>query len=201
MQGLNADIQELDIVTLKHDLPEHSLKEGDRGAVVHSYQDGQAFEVEFVADTGSTIAIVTLAPADIQRSLPESTIMREQPKVQMTFNAAVYGAAGNIEGSQTINVADQGFETLLNDYKQFFNNLQQKYPAQMPEVALQPIIDAEFQEIQKTQPQRWQNFLMLKRLWKGGKKAVIKVDEHFTEENGWGKTAIAFLEGLTENME
>jgi hypothetical protein len=71
MQSLNADIQELDIVTLKHDLPEHSLKEGDRGAVVHFYQDGKAFEVEFVADTGDTIALVTLTASDIQSGSPE----------------------------------------------------------------------------------------------------------------------------------
>jgi hypothetical protein len=27
---------------------------------------------------------------------------------------------------------------------------------------------------------------------------VIKVGEHFTEENVWGKAAIAFLEGVIE---
>jgi hypothetical protein len=128
------------------------------------------------------------------------TSMTEQPKIQMTFNAPVYGAAGNIEGNQIINAADQGFEALLNDYEQFFTDLQQKYTAQIPEVDLQPIIDAEFQEIQKTQPQRWQNFLSLKRLWNGGKKAALKVGEHFTEENMWGKAAIAFLEGISEDV-
>jgi hypothetical protein len=125
--------------------------------------------------------------------------MPEQPQAQMTFNAPVYGAAGNIEGDQIINVADQGFEALLYDYKQFFDNLQQKYPDPIPESALQPIIDVEFQEIQKTQPQRWQNFLNLKRLWNGAKKAGLKVGEHFTEENVWGKAAIAFLEGISED--
>jgi HEAT repeats len=134
-----------------------------------------------------------------------STSMSEkplaQPTVQMTFNAPVYGAAGNIEGNQVINVTDQNFDALLTDYQQFFNDLQQKYPTQPPEAALQPLIDAEFQEIQKTQPQRWQNFLNLKRLWNGGKKATFKMGEHFTEENLWGKMAIAFLEGITDNPE
>lgn len=133
---------------------------------------------------------------------PQSTqTMSDQPKIQMTFNAPVYGAAGNIEGNQIINVSDQNFDALLNDYKTFFNELRQKYPAQTPEAALQPIIDAEFQEIQKTQPQRWQNFLNLKCLWNGGKKATFKMGEHFTEENLWGKMAIAFLEGVTEKSE
>jgi hypothetical protein len=130
--------------------------------------------------------------------LPPVSTMTEEPKVQMTFNAPVYGAAGNIEGNQIINASDQSFEALLNDYKTFFNQLQQKYPAQTPKAALQPILDAEFQEIQKTQPQRWQNFLTLKRLWNGGKKAAIKIGEHFTEENVWGKAALAFLEGIIE---
>jgi hypothetical protein len=32
-----------------------------------------------------------------------------------------------------------------------------------------------------------------------GKKAELKVGEHFTEENLWGKGAIAFLEGISED--
>jgi hypothetical protein len=133
---------------------------------------------------------------------PQSTqTLSDTPTIQMTFNAPVYGAAGNIEGNQITNVSDQNFNALLNDYKQFLNELQQKYPTQTPEAALQAIIDAEFQEIQKTQPQRWQNFLNLKRLWNGGKKATFKMGEHFTEENLWGKMAIAFLEGIVEDSE
>jgi hypothetical protein len=133
---------------------------------------------------------------------PRSTsTMSDQTNVQMTFNAPVYGAAGNIEGDQIISVGDQTFDALLNDYKQFFNDLRQKYPTQTPEAAIQPIIDAEFQEIKNKEPQRWQNFLSLKRLWNGGKKATLKIGEHFTEENLWGKAAIAFLEGVIENSE
>jgi Domain of unknown function (DUF4926) len=66
MQSLNTDIKELDTVALRHDLPEHHLKQGSRGAVVHCYADGQAFEVEFVADNGDTIALLTLTSSDIQ---------------------------------------------------------------------------------------------------------------------------------------
>jgi hypothetical protein len=63
-------------------------------------------------------------------------IMSDSPKIQMTFNAPVYGAAGNIEGNQIINASAQDFDALLNDYQQFFNDLQQKYPTQPPEAAL-----------------------------------------------------------------
>ena len=41
-------IRELDAVVLTHDIPEHGLKKGDVGAVVHCYADGAAWEVEFV---------------------------------------------------------------------------------------------------------------------------------------------------------
>lgn len=152
------------------------------------------------ADPDVSIAAI-VAITDLTLLLFSNANMSDQPKVQMTFNAPVYGAAGNIEGNQIINASTPDFEALLNDYKQFFNDLQQKYPAQTSESALQPIIDAEFQELPKTQPQRWQNFLNLKRLWNGAKKSGLKVGEHFTEENVWGKAAIAFLEGITENIE
>jgi hypothetical protein len=127
--------------------------------------------------------------------------LSDPPKVQMVFNAPVYGVTGNVEGNQIINTSNQEFEQLLVDYKQFIDTLQQKYPDQTPETAIQPIIDAEFQAIEKSQPQRWQNFLTLKRLWNGAKKAGLKVGEHFTEENLWGKAALVFLEGMMEKPE
>lgn len=100
--------------------------------------------------------------------------MPEQPKVQMNFHASVYGAAGNVEGDQNINVPDQDFEALLAEYKQFIQDIQQKHPHPTSEAQLQQQFDQEVQAIAKTQPQRWQNFLSLKRLWQGGKKPVSK---------------------------
>lgn len=59
-------IEELDVVTLTHDISEHSLPKGSRGAVVHCYTDEQAFEVEFIDEAGETLALLTLNRADIQ---------------------------------------------------------------------------------------------------------------------------------------
>jgi hypothetical protein len=42
------------------------LKSGDVGTVVHCYGQGEAFEVEFVAASGKTVAVLTLTPADIR---------------------------------------------------------------------------------------------------------------------------------------
>jgi hypothetical protein len=61
------------------------------------------------------------------------------------------------------------------------------------------VIDAEVRELQTTQPDRGQKFLSLKRLWNGGKKAAVKVGEHFAESSVWGKAAVAFAEGAAED--
>lgn len=77
------------------------------------------------------------------------------------------------------------------------HNLQQEYPDVANETEAYRIIDVRVKE----QPLHWQNFLKLKRLWNGGKKAGIKIGEHFTEQNPWGKGAIAFLEGVMDELE
>jgi hypothetical protein len=56
---------ELDTVVLTRDLAEHGLRAGDIGAIVHCHGD-TAYEVEFVAADGSTIALLTLSPSDIR---------------------------------------------------------------------------------------------------------------------------------------
>lgn len=58
--------KELEPVVLTRDMPEHSLKQGDIGAVVHCYKDDAAFEVEFVTAGGRTIALLTLDQTDIR---------------------------------------------------------------------------------------------------------------------------------------
>lgn len=55
----------LDTVALTHDVPAAGLRRGDLGAIVEMLAHG-AFEVEFVAASGRTQALLTLAPADIR---------------------------------------------------------------------------------------------------------------------------------------
>jgi hypothetical protein len=59
-------IRELDTVVLTHAIGEHALRRGDAGTVVYPYSDGAAFEVEFVAAEGKTVALLTLTHADIR---------------------------------------------------------------------------------------------------------------------------------------
>jgi hypothetical protein len=55
----------LDTVVLDRDFPEHGLVRGDLGAVVHVYApDG--LDVEFVAASGRTEAVVTLKEEDVR---------------------------------------------------------------------------------------------------------------------------------------
>lgn len=95
---------------------------------------------------------------------------------------------------------EQTFEILMTNYKHFINDLQQKYPNLTNETAVTQIIDVEAKLIENKDQQRWQNFLSLKRLWNGSKKASVKVGEHFAENNVWAKGAIAFLEGISEDV-
>ena len=59
-------IEDLDTVVLSRDLPDHRLKQGDIGAVVHSYKEGKAFEIEFITGQGQTLAVVTLDSQDVR---------------------------------------------------------------------------------------------------------------------------------------
>lgn len=55
----------LDTVVLSRDLPDHGLRRGDLGAVVHVYPpDG--IEVEFVLASGQTQSLVSLHATDVR---------------------------------------------------------------------------------------------------------------------------------------
>ncbi|MEW6328452.1 MAG: DUF4926 domain-containing protein [Thermodesulfobacteriota bacterium] len=59
-------IHEHDTIVFCRDLDEYGLKRGDIGAVVHCYEDGKAYEVEFVTGEGKTVAVVTLESKDVR---------------------------------------------------------------------------------------------------------------------------------------
>ncbi len=59
-------IKEHDLVVLKVTIPLQGLEAGDVGTVVHVYRDGQAYEVEFVALDGHTVAVATLEVSQVR---------------------------------------------------------------------------------------------------------------------------------------
>ncbi len=69
--------KELDTIVLARDLPEHGLRRGDLGAIVHvSEPDG--LEVEFVTASGRTEALVTLRAADV-RHVADTDLVSVRP--------------------------------------------------------------------------------------------------------------------------
>ncbi len=62
-------IKEHERVILTMDLPLHRLAAGDVGTVIHVYDDAAAFEVEFVALDGATIAITTVDKQQVRKIL------------------------------------------------------------------------------------------------------------------------------------
>jgi len=63
---MEDEIQELDVVALTSDLPEHKLLRGQVGTVVMKYAP-DAFEVEFVDEQGKTYALLTLNKSHLLR--------------------------------------------------------------------------------------------------------------------------------------
>jgi hypothetical protein len=59
-------MKEHDLVVLTGPIAEHGLEPGDVGTVVHSYGDGDAFEVEFTSAEGRTITVVTLSAGEVR---------------------------------------------------------------------------------------------------------------------------------------
>jgi hypothetical protein len=60
-------IRELESIVLVGDLPEHGLRDGDIGAVVHIHPGASGYEVEFMTLDGQTVAVVSLLPSQVRR--------------------------------------------------------------------------------------------------------------------------------------
>jgi hypothetical protein len=71
-------IAELDCVALTADLPEFGLTTGDVGAVVHVYEGGKYFMVEFTTFDGSTVAVTKVSAAQV-RPLSRKEIHHARP--------------------------------------------------------------------------------------------------------------------------
>ena len=140
--------------------------------------------------------------------------MTNPPKNQPTFHINSVGNLNTgdvtIAGDQigTQNIQQESQDTALLAIVQIIQALEKKYTfVQDPQQAID-IIDAEFKALEadrwRSLPERespqWQNLLNVKRLYNGGKKAAVKVGEHFAQENVWGKGAVAFLEGISEDI-
>ena len=70
-------LKELDPVVLRSDDPDHGLKAGDLGTIVHAYDDGNV-EVEFSLGSGEMHALVRLAPSEVRGLASEDLLAVRQ---------------------------------------------------------------------------------------------------------------------------
>ena len=63
-------IAEHSLVVLDCDPDHKKLNRGDVGTIVHVYQNGAAYEVEFVDGGGATVALITVDAGDVRRIMP-----------------------------------------------------------------------------------------------------------------------------------
>lgn len=59
-------IAEHSLVVLESEPPHDKLNRGDVGTVVHVYQGGRGYEIEFVDGGGRTVALVTVDAGDLR---------------------------------------------------------------------------------------------------------------------------------------
>jgi hypothetical protein len=78
--------RELDTVALNRDLPEHNLRRGDLGAVVHVLAP-DLYEIEFVRASGLTEALVSLSSSDV-RAVGDADLLSVRPATPRTRGAA-----------------------------------------------------------------------------------------------------------------
>lgn len=63
----NGPFEEFEVVRLREDIPDEGLATGDVGAVVMTFADPEAYAVEFVNEDGSTRALRTFDPDQLER--------------------------------------------------------------------------------------------------------------------------------------
>ncbi len=56
-------LEEHDRIVLTDDISDSGLKAGDVGTIVHTYPNGEAFEVEFLTLDGNTAALASVLPS------------------------------------------------------------------------------------------------------------------------------------------
>ena len=72
-------IEEHDRVVLTEDRSEQDLQSGDVGTVVHIYEEGTAFEVEFFRLDGRTVAVETV-PASAVRPIASTDVIHARTR-------------------------------------------------------------------------------------------------------------------------
>ena len=112
-------IEEYDLIALTEDLPEHGLKAGRTGTVVHIHAEGVAYEVEFFSPAGNTIVVAYVERAQVRPATPE-----ECEPLTVDYNWAKDGIAvltltnpkkRNVLSSRTLAALEEWLDWIAND--------------------------------------------------------------------------------------
>jgi ribosomal protein L1 len=104
--------------------------------------------------------------------------------------------SGTVIGKED-KVSEISPDEILKEFYQFVMTLKNTHP----EVNDKHTISRLIGERSRKDKTIWQNLRVLKRLFNGGKKASIKMSEHFVESSLWGQGAVSFIDGLMEDPE
>lgn len=74
-------IREFERVVLTRNLPEENLVAGDAGTVVHIYEAGKGYEVEFFSLSGRTLAVSTVMAEDV-RPVSDEDVTHARPRAE-----------------------------------------------------------------------------------------------------------------------
>ncbi|MEL4896008.1 hypothetical protein [Crocosphaera sp. Alani8] len=107
------------------------------------------------------------------------------------------------EGEANFNnyASDTSINNAIDEIKNILTELNNKY-SNVSETTATEIINAEFTHIQKKQSKKWaiiKHIFDGKHWLNGGKIALIKVGEHYSENNVFYKAAVGFGEGFTDS--
>ncbi len=111
---------------------------------------------------------------------------------------------GQVIGEQHNYADDPLLKKSVAEICQILKNLHDANP-RVTDAQAREIVEVEFEEVSTSKPKKWEmlrrNLLNPERWFNGGKAALLKAAEHLLEDNLWGKTAVAFLEGVAEEEE
>ena len=112
-------IRELDLAALTEDIPEHGLKAGEVGTVVHVHEPDAAYIVEFFSPAGNTVAVATVGNEQVRPASPD-----EVEPLTVDYNWAKDGIAvltlnnpkrRNALSARTLAALEEWLDWIAND--------------------------------------------------------------------------------------
>ena len=150
-------------------------------------------------ESGNDVEVLSLID-DIIKTSPRPTNPMSDSKynIKAEIVQIIESNSGEVNAKKYAN--DPAFTDALTEIVQILIILQQSHPTATEEEA-GDIIEAEFKEIEITQPNKWRTFqrdlLNSERWLKGGKSALSETAKHYLEDSVFAKAFLAFLDGFS----